>query len=409
MAFTTNTKVGITIPALSNKVFWYSDVTTVKDMCGMILRNNPILDGKRLSILLNGNRAEFMDIIPGGTVVMADYRVHTHKNTTRLSTAATKGNITMVVANTTNAASVMNTDGSSKNITTARTSAKEVPKIVYFEPNRSDSTGPKEKNTPPKATASDMARVAYFDVPELRNPPFVCPPRTAPSGGVEPRNPTNNFWYPVSGCVPRSAQTMKSYWEDDRDEIDSPDQEFIDKRAETTNEVTVALNLESLGCEEPLKLVESAKTKVADIYFKAEGLIREKAAVSPEDDLEYQWIQVQNKPYHHEKLCDVLKDIPASLLTIDILVTKKKPNPMMKFCFGSKLSTSIQSLPVSIEPFSRPQGAALTPTATTTFVPRKPVLDLLTDDLPVYIPSKMAPQPTSLVWSNKPEEMLIDI
>ncbi|KAK6499382.1 hypothetical protein TWF506_004009 [Arthrobotrys conoides] len=66
--------VGITIPAISNKVFWYDGVRTVKDLCGAVLRQNPILDGKRLTILIDGRRAGFYDRIPEGAVVSAYYR-----------------------------------------------------------------------------------------------------------------------------------------------------------------------------------------------------------------------------------------------------------------------------------------------------------------------------------------------
>ncbi|KAF3169282.1 hypothetical protein EYR41_009048 [Orbilia oligospora] len=66
--------VGITIPAISNKVLWYDGVRTVKDLCGAVLRQNPILDRKRLTILINGKRAGFYDVIPERAVVTAYYR-----------------------------------------------------------------------------------------------------------------------------------------------------------------------------------------------------------------------------------------------------------------------------------------------------------------------------------------------
>ncbi|RVD81338.1 uncharacterized protein DFL_009204 [Arthrobotrys flagrans] len=72
--------VGLNIPAISNKLFWYDGVKTVKDLCAAVLQQNPILDGKRLTILMDGKRARFYDNISDRAVVTAYYRFATYRN-----------------------------------------------------------------------------------------------------------------------------------------------------------------------------------------------------------------------------------------------------------------------------------------------------------------------------------------
>ncbi|KAF3934586.1 hypothetical protein ABW20_dc0100815 [Dactylellina cionopaga] len=73
---TNGKRVGATISKLSDKILWFDNIDLVKDLLNALVYRNPILEGKRISIMLNGKRALYYDPIPAGTIVQADYFMH---------------------------------------------------------------------------------------------------------------------------------------------------------------------------------------------------------------------------------------------------------------------------------------------------------------------------------------------
>ncbi|KAK6524056.1 hypothetical protein TWF694_005721 [Orbilia ellipsospora] len=71
--FRTSTSVGFTIPVLSNRIHWFESITDVKSLLDAFVRRNPILEPRRVSILLNGHRAALYDKIESGTIVKGEY------------------------------------------------------------------------------------------------------------------------------------------------------------------------------------------------------------------------------------------------------------------------------------------------------------------------------------------------
>ncbi|KAF3911265.1 hypothetical protein AA313_de0204177 [Arthrobotrys entomopaga] len=71
--FRTSTSVGFTIPMLSNRIHWFEYITDVKSLLDAFVRRNPILEPRRVSILLNGRRAPLYETIEPGTIVKGEY------------------------------------------------------------------------------------------------------------------------------------------------------------------------------------------------------------------------------------------------------------------------------------------------------------------------------------------------
>ncbi|KAK6351880.1 hypothetical protein TWF718_005025 [Orbilia javanica] len=69
----TNPRVGLFMPIQSNKITWYENVTSVKELCNAICSQNPILDPKRVSILINQEKADPDEDLPPGLIVQGHY------------------------------------------------------------------------------------------------------------------------------------------------------------------------------------------------------------------------------------------------------------------------------------------------------------------------------------------------
>ncbi|EPS45838.1 hypothetical protein H072_234 [Dactylellina haptotyla CBS 200.50] len=69
-------RVGITIPIISNRVHWFENVENLKGLLDGVVSRNPILEPKRISILIDGKRGMLYDPIPPGSILQAQYFFH---------------------------------------------------------------------------------------------------------------------------------------------------------------------------------------------------------------------------------------------------------------------------------------------------------------------------------------------
>ncbi|KAK6517442.1 hypothetical protein TWF281_004099 [Arthrobotrys megalospora] len=367
-------RVGITIPLLSNKVFWYDKILTVKDLLGAVCRQNPILDGKRISIMLDGKRAQLYDHIKDATVVTAEFFT-----SMAMRKKSGKPTITKI---TTDAICMEKDDGT-------------IISSDDLKPASSDNAA-----NPPNSTIS-TTNVDPSD-----------------QGSKNSSFPNCKF-YAVSGTTHKSFQSAPKPKE--HPSYDG----FQDTRSAYSQKIMINFNLEGLGCTEAINIAATDISTVSSIYLKARAEMIQKSIIHPQDEIKYQWTQTQNIVRAYERLYDILADIPARLSALEVSVTKVVPklNKPVEIEHTFHPTKTKSFLPAS-RPRTRPTDAPPEPKAMHNdsnqslkilpmAIPKihQDILDLLSDlpNLTMDSETKFEPQVSTEVMDSKGVELLIEL